>query len=375
MTLLLIIVAVLVIGVNLGYLDGGPLNQYFQAPRENPIPREVIEFGTEESVVVNVVDKALASVVTISIAKTTSSGDVFEFNPFNPFSPFNVRPGQEETIEQNIGSGFVVEEDGLIITNRHVVADEDATYSIITSDNKTFPAEQIFRDPTNDLAIIRIDAAGLQTLTLGDSSSLKLGQLAIAIGTPLGEFRNTVTTGVISGIGRGITAGSPFENYVERLDNVIQTDAAINPGNSGGPLLNSAGEVIGINTAVSQSGQNIGFAIPVNVVKELLDNYRTSGGRISRPYLGIRYRVLSQDVAVMNDLPSGAYILEVMSGTSAATAGLRRDDVVLEIDGKKVSEENDIATIIKKKKVGDTMDLVVWRDGRRMNIELELGEY
>src|SRR3989344_3701139 len=190
----------------------------------------------EESVITRGVEDSLPSVVTVGISTT-----------INLFSPFERIPGQQQQVEQNIGSGFITSADGLIITNRHVVSDTSASYQVLTNDNKKYNVEKIYRDSLNDLAILKINATGLKPLKLGDSNNLKLGQLVVAIGTPLGEFTNTVTSGIISGLGRGITAGSPFEGFVEKLDNVIQTDAAISPGNSGGPLLNSKGEVIGVN--------------------------------------------------------------------------------------------------------------------------------
>lgn len=219
--------------------------------------------------ITSAVKSAIPSVVTIKITTTVSNYSI-EIDPFNPFSPFRRVPGATRQTSQNIGSGFVVRADGIIITNKHVVADENSSYSVITNDKKEYPVQQIFRDPSNDLALLKIKAADLKALSLGDSNGLELGQPVIAIGTPLGQFTNTVTSGIVSGLGRGITAGSRYEGYVEKLDNVIQTDAPINPGNSGGPLLNLKGEVIGVNTAVATQGQNIGFAIPVNVIKNLL---------------------------------------------------------------------------------------------------------
>jgi serine protease Do len=221
--------------------------------------------------VVEAIGKAVQSVVTIRISKVSTSYSI-EIDPFNLFSPFRRIPRRQQT-EQNIGSGFIVRPDGLVLTNRHVVSDTQADYSVITNSGQEYPVRQIYQDPNNDLAILKIDASNLDPIKLGDSSRLRLGETVVAIGTPLGEFTNTVTQGIISGLGRGIVAGSRYEGYVEKLDNVIQTDAAINPGNSGGPLINSLGEVIGINTAVSQEGQNIGFAIPVNVVRQLLERY------------------------------------------------------------------------------------------------------
>jgi len=219
--------------------------------------------------VITAIDNALPSVVTIRISKTITNYSI-EINPFNPFRPFRQIPQEKSQTAQNIGSGFIVGSEGLIITNKHVVSDENASYSIITSKQKEYAVQQIYRDPSNDLALLKVNATGLKPITLGDSSKLMLGQTVYAIGTPLGEFTNTVTNGIISGLGRGITAGSLYEGYVEKLDNVIQTSAAINPGNSGGPLINTKGEVIGINTAIAQGSQNIGFAIPVNVIKNFL---------------------------------------------------------------------------------------------------------
>ena len=266
----------ILIGLNLIIL--GQLNGFI--PKYPGVGRATINnIGTSGSSTLNqngittAVSTALPSVVTVKMSTTVTDYSI-EFNPYNWFSPFYRVPSGTHTNEQNIGSGFIVRADGLILTNKHVVSDETSKYFVITNDKKEYPITQVYRDPANDLALLKIEppAGGpvLKPLALGDSSSLQLGQTVIAIGTPLGEFTNTVTSGIVSGLGRGITAGSRYEGYVEKLDNIIQTDAAINPGNSGGPLLNSNGEVIGINTAVAQQGQNIGFAIPVSVIKTLL---------------------------------------------------------------------------------------------------------
>lgn len=239
-------------------------------PEKEPAATSVVKTSAN-SQNANVVTAVLPSVVTIQINKVVT-GYSIEYDPFNPFRPFTGVPRTQRT-ESNIGSGFIVSDHGLVVTNKHVVADTQASYTVITNDGKKYPVKNIYRDGGNDIAILSIDAAGLPPLSLGDSSNLILGEPVYAIGTPLGEFTNTVTSGIISGLGRGITAGSRFEGFVEKLDNVIQTDAAINPGNSGGPLIDQSGQVIGINTAVSQEGQNIGFAIPVNVVKSVLSRY------------------------------------------------------------------------------------------------------
>ncbi len=336
---------------------------------------EKVKVVAEESVVIDVVDKVSPTVVTIGITQTRRIGDILEFNPFDPFSPFQRRPGSPaggQKFEQDIGSGFIVGSDGLIVTNKHVVEVPDATYRVITKDDKTYEVKKIYRDPSNDLAILKIEASGLPTVEMGDSDKIKVGQMAIAIGTALGEFRHTVTTGVISGVGRGIEAGSPFEGSAERLDNVIQTDAAINPGNSGGPLLNSSGQVVGVNTAVSSEGQNIGFALPINVVKDALDNFNATG-QFNRPFLGVKYQMIPKQTAVLNDIPEGAYIREVVKDSPAEKAGIQTEDIITKFDGAKLTDTSDLAKAISKKKVGDTMILTVWRDEKEKEIKVTLG--
>jgi S1-C subfamily serine protease len=304
---------------------------------------------TEESVVIDVVDKVSPAVVTVGITQTRRVGDILELNPFDPFSPFRRRQGRSQKVDQDIGSGFIVGSDGLIVTNKHVVELSDADYRVITKDDKTFEVKKIYRDPSNDLAILKIEANGLPTVEMGDSDKILVGRMAIAIGTALGEFRHTVTTGVISGVGRGIEAGSPFEGSAERLDNVIQTDAAINPGNSGGPLLNSSGQVVGVNTAVSAQGQNIGFALPINVVKDALANFNATG-QFNRPFLGVQYQMIARQTAILNEIPEGAYVREVVEGSPADNAGLEGEDIIIKIDGVKLDDKNDLARAISKKK-------------------------
>ena len=321
---------------------------------------------TEESAIISSIDKSLPSVVTIGISKMTQTNSFFDIDPLDPFGPFRQQPGKSQKIEQNIGSGFIISSNGLIVTNKHVVSDTEATYRVLTNDNKTYEVKKISRDPLNDLAILKIDTQNLKAITLGDSSTLKLGQMVIAIGTPLGEFQNTVTSGIISGLKRGITAGSPFEGYVERLDNVIKTDAAINPGNSGGPLINLQGDAIGVNTAVSGQGQNLGFAIPIEVVKNLIKNFNQAGGRIERPFLGIRYQMITRQNAILNEVPEGAYILEVVENSPAQKAGLQKDDIITEFDGQKIKGDDDknLQNLILKKKIGDRINVKIWRDGK-----------
>ncbi|OGG01881.1 hypothetical protein A2Z33_01375 [Candidatus Gottesmanbacteria bacterium RBG_16_52_11] len=334
---------------------------------------KTVTVNDEESVVISVVEKASPAVVTVGITQARSVGNVFEIDPFDPFSPFRRRNGSTEQQEQDIGSGFIIQSDGLIVTNKHVVSTPNAKYRVITKDDKSYDVTQVYRDPVNDLAILKISASGLPTVELGDSDRIRVGQLAIAIGTALGEFRSTVTTGVISGMGRGITAGSPFEGYAERLDNVIQTDAAINPGNSGGPLLNSSGQVIGVNTAISANAENVGFALPINVVKEALDTFNRTG-QFNRAYLGVRYKVVGKDAAILNEIPEGAYIIEVVSGSPAETAGLSAGDIITKIGDTRITgNDAELARIIAERKVGETVKLTVWRDGKELTIDVKLG--
>lgn len=332
---------------------------------------------TEESVVVDVAEKVSPSVVTVGVTKTQEVIDLFELGPFtDPFGFLRQPRSREEKIEQDIGSGFIIDEKGLIVTNKHVVNDTNVQYRIIDSEDREYQIEKVYRDPANDLAILKVNppTGGLKPVELGDSSNLKVGQFVIAIGTALGEFRHTVTTGVISGLGRGIIAGSPYEGYVEQLDNVIQTDAAINPGNSGGPLLNSAGQVIGVNVAVAAVGENIGFAIPINVVREAIKNFNETG-QFSRPFLGVRYRMIDQKLALLNEVPQGAYVVEVVSGSAADKAGVQERDIIVKIDGQVLrEEEGGLAKIISRKKIGDEVELEIWREGEVIKSKARLTE-
>lgn len=317
----------------------------------------------EESVVIDVVEKVGPSVVTVVIEKEESQLNV-QFGPFGFIFP--QENGSAEIIEENIGSGFIISKEGMIVTNKHVVSDTKAKYKILTKDDQAYDVEKIYRDPVNDLAILQINDGNFEPVELGDSGNLKVGQFVIAIGTALGEFKNTVTTGVISGLGRGITAGSSFGSSTERLDGVIQTDAAINPGNSGGPLLNSAGQVIGVNVAVAVQGQNIGFAIPINIIKEAIDNFNQTG-MFDRPFLGVRYQIINRDVALMNEVPQGAYIIEIIDNSPAQLADLKTGDIVTKFNDQLIKEGVDLAQLINKRKIGDRVNLTIWRDGENLD--------
>ena len=326
----------------------------------------------EESAVIDIAEQSSPSVVTVSITAERRTPQLFFDDSFG-FFDFNT-PRDKEQIKQDIGTGFVIDggpaspTGGLVVTNKHVVDSTDGKYRVITKDDKEFQVSKIYRDPTNDIAILKIDGMSVPAIKLGNSENLKVGQFVIAIGTALGEFRHTVTTGVISGLGRGIQAGDPFGGNAEQLDNVIQTDAAINPGNSGGPLLNSAGEVIGIHVAVAQGSQNIGFALPINSVNE------EKTGSFERPFLGVRYRIVSQKAAILNDVPQGAYVEDVVAGSPADKGGILSGDIITKIDESKIDGKDDsgLAKEIAKRKVGDTVEIEVWRDGQTKILKVTL---
>lgn len=285
------------------------------------------------------------------------------------------------TESKSAGTGFIVSSDGLIVTNKHVVANASTKYTVYTSDGKYFDASVKAVDPVFDIALVKIDARDLPIAELGSSDALVPGQTAIAIGNALGQYQNSVTVGVISAIGRVIQAGDASGTTTESLDNVIQTDAAINPGNSGGPLINIAGQVVGVNTAVDQSGQGIGFAIPVGLVNSALSSYKASG-KIVRPMLGLRYISLNKDIAVTNKLPvsDGALIYasdglpSVIVGGPADKAGLRDRDIITHIADEKITQSTTLLSLITKHKVGDTVKINYLRDGREATTTAVLTE-
>ena len=310
----------------------------------------------EESAVIEVVEKASPAVVSI-LADTTE---------------FDIERGPVSS-QQGIGTGFIIESDGLVLTNDHVVSNKSIKYTILTNNDQKYPVTKIDRDPSNDFAILKIDAKDLPTLKLGDSDSLKVGQKSVAIGNALGRFTNTVTVGVISGIGRGINASSDSGLVSATIDNVIQTDAALNPGNSGGPLLDLSGKVVGINFAISQEAENIGFVIPINTIKPVLAGYKEVG-KIIKPYIGISYEIITKDIASVRNLPEGAYIRRVLPGTPADSGGLRSGDVITMMNGEDLNEENTLATVLNKYKVGDKVELEINRDGKVLKAKVTLGE-
>jgi S1-C subfamily serine protease len=311
-----------------------------------------------ESNVVKIVEEAGHSVVSIAVSQLTLS--------------------QEEGLidkSRNIGTGFVANEDGTIITNQHVVSDQTADYAVVTEDGQEYAVLEILRDDLNDVAIIQIDLQGdqLTPLVLGDSDALLVGQDVVAIGTPLGQYAGSVTTGIISGLERSVTASSGwFGSTAKTYEGVIQTDAAINPGNSGGPLINSQGEVIGINFATTAGADNISFAIPINRVKSRLEEYRTFG-KFIRPYLGVTYQMISEYEALYyTDVVAGALILRVDTESPAYEGGIRRGDIIIKFGEETV--DRSLADIIQEHEVGQEVDITVFREGEEENLTITLGE-
>ena len=305
----------------------------------------------EESVIIDIVKKTSPSVVSIIVSKELPK--MQSFFPDDFFWPFELQvPQSNETEKREIGggTGFVVAEN-LILTNKHVASDPQAEYTVVTTAEKKYQAEILALDPVFDIAILKA-RTDLPALALGDSSDLEVGQTVIAIGNALGEFQNTVSVGVVSGLRRTIDA---------ELRSLIQTDAAINQGNSGGPLINLKGEVIGINTAIAANAENIGFAIPINTAKKAVNNAKTKG-KIEYPFLGIRYNI------------NNHLILEVTPESAAEKAGLLPNDIILEFDDQKLNPANTLADVILKYEPSQKVKLKILRDGQEKTLYLILGK-
>ncbi len=336
---------------------------------------------------VDVIKKASSAVVSVIISEDVnrynSFSSPFFFDPFfqNQQQPQNTTPQYKET---GAGSGFFVSSDGLIMTNKHVVSSNTAKFTVVTANGKRYEATVLALDPLSDLAIVKINISGASYLKLADSSKIQIGQKVIAIGNSLGEYSNTVTTGIVSGIGRTITAGGAGTS--ETLEGVIQTDAAINPGNSGGPLLNEYGDVIGVNTAMASQGQSVGFAIPSNDASKALQSYKKYG-RIVRAYLGIRYVLINAQIQQQNNLSvdHGAWIITglddygspvsgVSPGSAADKAGLKDGDIITAVNGVKIDDSHSLAGLIRQYSPGETITLDVIRDKQNIKIKVVLSE-
>jgi serine protease Do len=352
---------------------------------------------SQDSFVISAVKKTNPAVVSIIISQNVPTYETCidpnqqQQNPFGDLFPgfdFNFpqyQLCQNGTVKKEVGggSGFFVSSDGLIVTNKHVVDQKNAQYTVFTNDGKKHVAKVVARDPVLDIALIRItppEGGSFPFLSLGNSDSLDVGQSVIAIGNALGEYRNTVSVGVVSGLARSITAGDN-SGKTEVLDHVIQTDAAINPGNSGGPLLNLKGEVIGVNVAVAQGSQSIGFALPINSVKGAIESVKLTG-KIIRPYLGVRYVAidaamkeknnLTVDYGVLVKAGATASDLAVIPGSPADKAGIVENDIILEIDGVKIDANNNLSSVIRGKTVGQIINLKILHKGAEKIVPVTL---
>jgi len=338
----------------------------------------------EKSPIVEVAKKVCPAVITIVITKDLPKIEGFYFFPFGG-REFVVPKFEKEKEKTKIGggSGFIISPDGYILTSQHVVSDPEADYTVIFEPKKKYPAKVVSRDPISDIAILKISAKNLPYLELGDSDKIELGEEVVAVGNALGEFHDTVSSGIISGMSRAITAyGGLIDRRAAELRGLIQTDAAINPGNSGGPLVNMEGKVIGINTAMVMGAQNIGFAIPINYAKRDLEEIKKYG-KIRRPFLGVRYIVLNKEIAKVHKLPVdyGALIVReslgeeaVVKKSAAAKAGLKEYDIILEINGEKITEKNPLANLLQKCKIGEEISLKVLREGKEITLKAKLEE-
>ncbi|MEK7620610.1 MAG: trypsin-like peptidase domain-containing protein [Patescibacteria group bacterium] len=348
------------------------------------VESRIVELIEEESATIAVVERVTPAVVSIVVKK--ERGDLDQSAYFFGGSYYSTEPLDSESaaelVEVSSGTGFFVTQDGYLLTNRHVVDDEGVSYFVVTNDGEELPAELVDIDPVQDIAVLRVQGDSFSTVTLGDSDDIRIGQTVIAIGNTLSEFRNTVTKGVVSGINRRVTAGDSYN--AEVIDQAIQTDAAINPGNSGGPLINLLGEVIGINTAVSFQGESVAFAIPINEAKRAVEDVQEFG-RIVRPWLGVRYVLVSPEVGseVEGLYEVGALIVSgtqpgevgVFEGSPADLAGLQEDDVIIAVEGEKLSEEQALAELISDYRPGDVVTLTILRGIESLDVEVALAEY
>jgi serine protease Do len=365
---------------------------HIMSDRESAIRRSASgDQEPSDSSIVSTIAKVNPAVVAITISKNvpvyerryrnmqSPFDDFFGGNFFN-FSVPEIRQNGTEKREVGGGSGFIVSSDGYIITNRHVVDDADAEYTVVMNDDSKHEATVIARDTYLDLAVLKIEGSDLPYLVFGNSEEIKVGQGVIAIGNTLAEFRNTVSVGIVSGLSRSITASNMF-GQTEHLDKLIQTDAAINQGNSGGPLLNTKGEVIGVNVAVAQGAENVGFAISGNSVKNVFESV-LKNGTILRPYLGVRYIPITPELQKMNNLPydygvlvqrgKGAGELAVIPGSPSDKAGIAENDIILTVDGIELTSESDLSSVVRAKNVGDIVELLVSTEGKKRIIRVTL---
>lgn len=337
-----------------------------------------------DKLAVEAIKRAGPCVVSIVISKHLPKiKSMYPAQFFGPFMFGEVEDGQTEKVKVGGGSGFIVHPDGLVLTNKHVVFDADAEYTVITNDSREYSGKVISRDPINDIAVLKINAEGLPSARLGNSGKLELGQTVLAIGNALGLFSNTVSKGIISGLSRKISASLGSGGQMEHLRGVLQTDVAINQGNSGGPLINLDGEVVGINTAIIYGAQNIGFSIPINWAKQDLEDI-IKHGRIIKPFIGLQYVMLNTKMKNQYSLPVdyGALVVRdhiphsvaVLPNSPAARAGVKENDIIVTLNDTKITEEKDLQEILQDYQVGDEVKLTVLRQKETLTLKAKLEE-
>jgi serine protease Do len=365
----------MIASLSLGFLGGWAGSHSKIEQQNNTISKADQRVVLNESQLISDIAKTVGpSVVSIDVTSQAQTYDFF---------------GRTRAVDQqSAGTGIIISSDGYILTNRHVIPSGTSKVSVTLSDGtKLTNVDVVGRtadSDTLDVAFLKIKDAKGKTLTvakLGDSGKVQVGDKVVAIGNALGQFQNSVTSGIISGFGRSIEAGDQGGSDSEALQNLLQTDAAINPGNSGGPLVNINGEVIGLNTAVAaESAQNIGFAIPINDVQGLIKSVLTKG-TLERPYLGVRYVTLTDDYAYQFNLnvKRGAYIAPSQDGqpsiipdSPAAKAGLKEKDIITKVDGSAINENNSLVSLVGRKAVGDDVKLTVIRDGKEITVTVKL---
>ncbi|MCP6720176.1 MAG: trypsin-like peptidase domain-containing protein [Patescibacteria group bacterium] len=347
----------------------------------------------EKSQIIDTVKEVMPAVVSIVISKKLDDlrRELPQMYPFWEHPQLNIPPDKIDAhgmVQIGGGSGFIVGENGTILTNKHVIAEPRAEYTIITNDGEKYKTEVVARDPLDDVAILKIVNPSnhapkkMKTVSLGNSENPEMGQTVLAFGNALGIFKNTVSTGIISGLSRSISAQPDPSSPAREMRGLIQTDAAINPGNSGGPLTDIFGAVIGINTAVVYGAQNIGFAIPIKAAERDLEDLKKHGV-IRRPFLGLRYLTLNQDIKEKLNLPVeyGALIVKehpldqaIVPKGPAARAGLREKDIILEWGGQKITTEKNIQDYLEDCEVGSNAALKVLRGKRTFETKVVLGE-
>lgn len=341
---------------------------------------------------VSVIKKVLPATVTIVVSKKFGDIEKEAVEQF-PDIPLWLKRRELGFLKQQTdkhgmlkvgnGSGFIVDPSGIVVSNRHVVSETKNVYTVLTSDGKKYPAKVLARDPLSDIAILKIeDGTALPFLSLGDSSHLELGEPVIAVGNALGLFQNTVSAGIISGLSRAIAAQIDIHSPIQEIHGLIQTDAAINPGNSGGPLVNSAGKVIGINVAIIQGAQSIGFALPINTLKKDLEDLKQYG-RIRQPFLGVHYITITEDIQHRLKLSTdyGALVVSpspysksVIDKSPAAIAGLKDHDIILECNEERIIGETTLGDMLEKHEVGDIIRLKVLRKNKTFIVSPKLAE-